>query len=66
MGAIGLKVSVDVLCIFAIEGVLEGDAPNPVLIVVIDIHDRYFVPSLLEVGLGELDEVVSGIRGYFH
>ena len=55
VAAIGLELSVDVLLPFDVE----GHAAPPIFVVVVDVQNRHLVPAPLEVGDGDVDEVLG-------
>ena len=58
MCSIGLKFGVNIL--FAIN--IEGHAASSVFVVIVDVHDRYLIPSFLKEGNGQENEVLCSFR----
>jgi hypothetical protein len=61
VGSIGLEVGVDVLKAI----VVEGAATEPVIVVLVNVHDGDLVLALLEVDLTEVEEVLLAVEGDF-
>ena len=57
VGSVGFKIGVDVLIVV----VLEGDAADSIFVESVGVHDRDSVPPLLQVLLGDEDEVFGGL-----
>ena len=61
MSPIRFKSGIDIL----LSLVHEGYATESVLVVCVGVHDRYFIPAFLQIGLPQHHEVFGGLRHQF-